>query len=80
MLWNRQIRKYNLKTSFSLPVFNRTRERNDETWKIRPVPEKLLNRRLDLGDVSPANLKHFVAALKADVQGIQVSDTEKNAE
>lgn len=72
-MWNRQIRKYNLKSSFSLPVFNRTRERDDETWKIRAVPERLLNRRLDLGDVSPANFGHFVAALRADVKGIQVN-------
>lgn len=60
--------------SSSLPVFNRTRERDDESWKIRQVPERLLNRRLDLGDVSPANFEHFLAALRADVQGIQVKN------
>lgn len=30
------------------------------------------NRHLDLGDVSPSNTAHFVAALNEDVQGIQV--------
>lgn len=30
------------------------------------------NRKIDLGDISPANTIHFVDALKSDVQGVQV--------
>lgn len=39
---------------------------------MAPVPKRLINRRLDLGDVSPTSLVHFTSALNADVQGIQV--------
>lgn len=45
---------------------------NTDDWKVAPVSDRLSNRRLDLGDVSPSNLEHFTAALCADVQGIQV--------
>lgn len=41
-------------------------------WKIAELPERLQNRKLDLGDVSPANTHHFVDALYSDVNGIQV--------
>lgn len=41
-------------------------------WRIGELPERLRNRRLDLGDISPANTTNFVDALYADVQGIQV--------
>ncbi|KAH0560304.1 malate synthase-like [Cotesia glomerata] len=43
-----------------------------DDWKVAPVSDRLSNRRLDLGDVSPSNLEHFSAAMCADVQGIQV--------
>ncbi|XP_053675722.1 malate synthase-like [Anopheles nili] len=41
-------------------------------WSIDKLPERLRNRKLDLGDVSPANTVHFVDCLYANVQGIQV--------
>lgn len=41
-------------------------------WSIRPLPKRLQNRKIDLGDVSPANTAYFVDTLYADVQGIQV--------
>uniref|UniRef100_A0A336MWR3 malate synthase n=1 Tax=Culicoides sonorensis TaxID=179676 RepID=A0A336MWR3_CULSO len=41
-------------------------------WKISPLPECLKNRKLDLGDCSPANTFHFIDALNSNVQGIQV--------
>ncbi|XP_045539511.1 malate synthase, glyoxysomal-like [Papilio machaon] len=47
-------------------------ERSDKTWKVGPIPSRLLNRHLDLGDVSPSNAAHFIEALNSDVQGIQV--------
>lgn len=40
-------------------------------WRVDPAPRRLIDRRLDLGDVSPANTEHFVAALKCKVNGIQ---------
>lgn len=40
---------------------------------VKPVPGRLADRRLDLGDVSPSNSNHFYEALNAEVQGIQVN-------
>uniref|UniRef100_A0A336LLQ2 malate synthase n=1 Tax=Culicoides sonorensis TaxID=179676 RepID=A0A336LLQ2_CULSO len=45
---------------------------SNEDWKISPLPECLKNRKLDLGDCSPANTFHFIDALNSNVQGIQV--------
>lgn len=42
-------------------------------WTITDIPQRIRNRKLDLGDVSPANTNLFIDALFADVQGIQVS-------
>lgn len=41
-------------------------------WTIAEIPKRIQNRKLDLGDISPANTTLFVDALYADVQGIQV--------
>lgn len=41
-------------------------------WKINEIPQRIRNRQLDLGDVSPANTANFIDALYADVRGIQV--------
>ncbi|XP_026736470.1 uncharacterized protein LOC113500024 [Trichoplusia ni] len=52
--------------------FKQSSERSDKTWKVAPLPSRLQNRHLDLGDVSASNTAHFVSALNEDVQGIQV--------
>ncbi|CAH0719107.1 unnamed protein product, partial [Brenthis ino] len=52
--------------------FKVSAERSDITWKVAPLPVRLQNRHVDLGDVSAANAAHFAAALEADVQGVQV--------
>lgn len=52
--------------------FKNSPERRDKSWKIAPLPIRLQNRHLDLGDVSASNTAHFVVALNEDVQGIQV--------
>jgi hypothetical protein len=55
-----------------MPQFLNSEVRRLKDWKVAHVPEKLQNRHLDLGDVSPANTEHFTQTLMADVQGIQV--------
>ncbi|XP_020390325.1 malate synthase-like [Rhincodon typus] len=45
--------------------------RKDESWRVEPVPRRLQNRHIDLGDVSPANTEHFTKALCSNAQGIQ---------
>lgn len=37
------------------------------------LPERLQDRRLDLGDVSPSDGRRFAKAINQPVQGIQVS-------
>ncbi|XP_072898813.1 malate synthase-like [Hemitrygon akajei] len=45
--------------------------REDQSWKVQPVPRRLQNRHVDLGDVSPANTECFIRALCSTAQGIQ---------
>ncbi len=54
----------------SFPVSSSARM--DPKWRIAPLPPRLRNRRLDMGDVSPADGDTLGLCLKADVQGIQV--------
>lgn len=51
------------------PQFRKCSEQN---WKIADIPARIKNRKLDLGDISPANTISFTDALYANVQGIQV--------
>lgn len=50
----------------------RTQASRGGNWTITEIPERIRNRKLDLGDVSPANTSLFIDALSADVQGVQV--------
>lgn len=50
----------------------------DPHWTIDEIPVRLRNRKLDLGDVSPANTVNFVDAMYADVQGVQVGSFQLN--
>ncbi|XP_048481302.1 uncharacterized protein LOC119694354 isoform X2 [Plutella xylostella] len=68
---NRLRRKVELQRSGSL-VFSQSAERIDKSWKVAPLPPRLENRHLDLGDVSPSNTAHFVSALNCDIQSVQV--------
>ncbi|KAI4462387.1 malate synthase [Holotrichia oblita] len=72
LYYDRCLRKYELKKSKYLPQFSRTKQRRDRSWLVKPVPGRLADRRLDLGDVSPSDSTHFFDALNAEVQGIQV--------
>ena len=44
----------------------------EKEWTIDPLPDLLLDRRCDLGDVSPANGSQLHAALESSAQGVQV--------
>nr|CAD7446043.1 unnamed protein product [Timema bartmani] len=59
----RLVRKCDLQGGSALPNFQRV----PGDWKVAPLPRRLLNRHLDLGDVSPSNQEHFTKALNADV-------------
>ncbi|CAK1589119.1 unnamed protein product [Parnassius mnemosyne] len=68
---NRLEKNVAIQTQNSLD-FKKSSERSDSIWKVAPIPYRLQNRHLDLGDVSASNAAHFIAALNSDVQGIQV--------
>lgn len=61
------------------PTFRTVDTTIEENWTIDEIPKRLLNRKLDLGDVSPANTVNFIDAMYADVQGVQVSEFSLNA-
>ncbi|KDO32368.1 hypothetical protein SPRG_02845 [Saprolegnia parasitica CBS 223.65] len=43
-----------------------------DAWTIDPLPEVLRDRRVDIGDTSPARTDELVAALNSGAQGVQV--------
>ncbi|KAL7692438.1 putative malate synthase [Plasmopara halstedii] len=46
--------------------------REDKAWRIDPLPPALMDRRVDIGDVSPVNHVHLLRALNSGAQGVQV--------
>lgn len=70
LLLERERRRIDIANGKWQPKFQRVGKSN---WKIAEIPSKIKNRKLDLGDVSPANTISFTDALYADVQGIQVT-------
>lgn len=71
MLRQRVLRRCEVESG-KRPEFVAKRANTSTKWKIDPIPRRLQNRKLDLGDISPARLDLLVAALNTDVQGIQV--------
>ncbi|CAG2239170.1 unnamed protein product [Mytilus edulis] len=67
----RQRRKLLLDSTGGLPDFSKKSAILHGNWKVRPVPQRLQCRHVDLGDVSPSNTSHFVESLKTTAQGIQ---------
>ncbi|XP_019634434.1 PREDICTED: uncharacterized protein LOC109477554 [Branchiostoma belcheri] len=72
MLRARVLRKIQMDQTGELPDFpEKTRRIREAEWKVHPVPRRLQNRHVDLGDVSPANTQHFLQALNSKAEGIQ---------
>lgn len=69
LLLERERRRIEIAKGNWQPQFKVTNQKN---WTIAPIPKRIQNRKLDLGDISPANTILFTDALYADVQGIQV--------
>lgn len=69
LLLDRERRRIDIANGNWKPQFHTTSEQN---WKIAEIPARIRNRKLDLGDISPAYTISFTDALYADVQGIQV--------
>lgn len=69
ILLERERRRIDIAQGNWEPKFQKTKQ---SEWKIDAIPTRIQNRKLDLGDISPANTVLFTDALWADVQGIQV--------
>ena len=64
--------KVSLDATKALPEFAQSRARSDPEWQIAPLPKRLENRHLDIGDVAPSDTERLARCLSANVQGIQV--------
>lgn len=71
MMKERLRRKVEMDINGHLPSFIRNLKVEEGSWRVAPVPKRLVCRKLDLGDVSPANTDKFIEALQCDVNGIQ---------
>lgn len=69
LLLQREKRRIDITNGIWKPQFDKI---DDTDWEISEIPQRIRNRKLDLGDISPANTISFTDALYADVQGIQV--------
>uniref|UniRef100_A0A5S6MRQ2 malate synthase n=1 Tax=Xenopus tropicalis TaxID=8364 RepID=A0A5S6MRQ2_XENTR len=80
ILWHRTARKVQLDRTNSSPDFAlaNSHVRNDPSWKVSPVPRRLQNRHVDIGDTAPCKTERFHRALLSSAQGIQVDFDDGN--
>ncbi|XP_010900571.5 malate synthase-like [Esox lucius] len=73
-------RKTQLDLSGDLPGFciDTASVRNDPTWRVRPVPQRLQRRHVDVGDLAPCDTERFLQALNSPAQGLQVDFDDGN--
>ena len=76
MLRDRTKRYLALSESNTSPDFNpQTASIRDGDWEVDPLPARLLDQRVYLGDVSPSNTTHFINSLTSQAQAVQVSES-----
>ncbi|XP_043825941.1 malate synthase, glyoxysomal-like isoform X2 [Dromiciops gliroides] len=80
ILQQRIARKVQLDLTSGLPDFSphTSHIRKDKTWKVLPVPRRLQNRQVDIGDTAPYQTERFLSALGSTAQGIQVDFDDGN--
>ncbi|KAI1883739.1 hypothetical protein AGOR_G00234650 [Albula goreensis] len=73
-------RKVHLDLTGELPGFSEAtaKIRNDPTWRVLPVPERLRKRHVDIGDLAPCDTQRFIQGLRSTAQGIQVDFDDGN--
>lgn len=66
----RSARRSDIEQHGKLPTFQSATKavRDDASWKIDPVPACLKDRRVDIGDVSPADRSFLLRALNSGAQ------------
>ncbi|XP_031568999.1 uncharacterized protein LOC116303574 [Actinia tenebrosa] len=70
ILSKRQLNKLHFQQTNFLPDFVKTSSAH-QFWRIREIPKRLQDRRIDLGDITPANTGLFKRALNSSACGIQ---------
>ncbi|KAF1327054.1 Malate synthase a, partial [Globisporangium splendens] len=67
-------RRVVVEQQYAVPTFLSSTKaiRDDMNWKIDPIPPILRDRRVDIGDVSPANREFLLRSLNSGAQGVQV--------
>ncbi|KAM8940016.1 uncharacterized protein RCH25_000156 isoform 2-T2 [Pelodytes ibericus] len=80
ILWQRTSRKVKLDLTHGYPDFSldNAHIRRDLSWKVSPVPRRLQNRNVDIGDTAPCKTERFHRALLSSAQGIQVDFDDGN--
>uniref|UniRef100_A0A671R820 malate synthase n=1 Tax=Sinocyclocheilus anshuiensis TaxID=1608454 RepID=A0A671R820_9TELE len=70
----RVLRKVQLDLTRELPGFlkDTAHIRNDPSWRVSPVPDRLHCRHVDVGDLSPCDTQRLIMGLKSTAQGLQV--------
>lgn len=70
----RVLRKVQLDLTGELPGFlkDTAHIRNDPSWRVSPVPDRLHCRHVDVGDLSPCDTQRLITGLKSTAQGLQV--------
>ncbi|XDV37468.1 hypothetical protein PO909_007065 [Leuciscus waleckii] len=76
----RVLRKVKLDLTGELPGFlqDTAHIRNDPSWRVNPVPDRLHCRHVDIGDLSPCDTQRLIMGLKSTAQGLQVDFDDGN--
>ncbi|TRY54737.1 hypothetical protein DNTS_031263 [Danionella cerebrum] len=76
----RILRKVQLDLTAELPGFlqETANIRDDSTWRVNPVPQRLNCRHVDIGDLSPCDTQRFIKGLKSAAQGLQIDFDDGN--
>uniref|UniRef100_A0A671R802 malate synthase n=1 Tax=Sinocyclocheilus anshuiensis TaxID=1608454 RepID=A0A671R802_9TELE len=76
----RVLRKVQLDLTRELPGFlkDTAHIRNDPSWRVSPVPDRLHCRHVDVGDLSPCDTQRLIMGLKSTAQGLQIDFDDGN--
>ncbi|XP_059377752.1 malate synthase-like [Carassius carassius] len=76
----RVLRKVQLDLTGELPGFLKytAHIRNDPSWRVSPVPDRLHCRHVDVGDLSPCDAQRLIKGLKSTAQGLQIDFDDGN--
>ncbi|KAG9272263.1 hypothetical protein AMEX_G13231 [Astyanax mexicanus] len=76
----RVLKKVQLDLTGELPDFraDTAHIRNNPTWRVSPVPQRLRCRHVDIGDLAPCDTQCLIQGLRSKAQGLQVDFDDGN--